>query len=466
MIPLRPYQKEAIDQIRRAYYDGAKSVLYQLPTGGGKSLIFCYVAMETAARKRSVIIVVHRRELLMQASATLRELQVPHGIIAPGYPKVWMPVMVASVQTLTRRTGTLQPPGLLVVDEAHHGTAPSYSRLTDAWPTARVLGVTATPSRLDGRGLGEVFQSLITGPSMKSLVADGYLAPTLVYAPRKVVDLSNIRRIAGDLDRKEAAIRMDRGTVTGDALDHYKRLAPGKRGIAFCTTLKHAAHVTEQFNQGGVPAEQIDGTLDTDTRDAVVDRFRSGRTQVLVSVALIEEGFDCPEAEVAILLRPTESDRVYLQQVGRIMRPSPGKTHGIVLDHVGVVESMGLPDSDRRWSLEGKKRSQKDPVPPMSRCPECFACFPPSEVCPACNLALPKRERRPMQQVDGDLVLVTDGLAGTMEQIAKTAHEKRMEEVACQTLEDWRALGRKRGYAPGWAWVRWNARRRRRGVAV
>lgn len=453
---LRPYQTEDVRRIRHAFAS-ARSVLYQLPTGGGKTVAFAYIAKGAAEKGNRVVVVVHRRELLLQGSRALRELQVPHGIVAPGFPMVKMQTQIASVQTLVRRASKMAPPDLLILDEAHHAVAGSWAKVREAWPKARILGVTATPSRLDGRGLNEVFEVLVVGPSMKSLVDQGYLVPIEVYAPPVRADLSNLHTIGGDFDRGEAAKAVDTPVIVGDAVDHYRRLCNGRRAIAFTATLDHARHTMEAFSAAGIPAGMVDGEMASEERDRVLARFSSGAIRVLTSCQVIEEGFDCPSAEVAILLRPTTSVRVYLQQVGRIMRPAPGKAHGTVLDHVGNTARCGLPDAHREWTLQGRK-TKGERAAPMTRCPFCFACFTPGpERCPVCHALLPVKEKEPLAQVDGELEKVSG-----VDAIQDRMREQAKEERECQSLEDFQALGRARGYKPGWAWIRWNARARRR----
>lgn len=456
MLSLRDYQVDAIAKVRRAYASGAKAVLLQAPTGSGKTVCFAHIAHEAASKGNRIAILVHRRELLLQGSKALRELGLAHALIAPGYPRSPMQTSIASVQTLVRRLHGMPAPALLIIDEAHHATASQYQAIRDAWPKARILGVSATPSRTDGRGLGEVFDTLIIGPNIRTLIDAGHLAPVEVYAPPLKADLSGIHRSMGDLNVHESAAQMDKAVVTGDAVEHYQRLCAGRRAIAFTTTLVHAGHVAERFVEAGIPSEVIDGTMATDARDSLLHRFAAGGVRVLVSCQVIEEGFDCPAAEVAILLRPTESIRVFLQQVGRIMRPMPGKT-ATVLDHVGVTEKLGLPDANRTWSLDATKK--KDGVAPMARCPECFACFPAGHrTCPICGAVLEVKEKEPIEEVPGELVKV-QGIQGIQERM----REQRMEEAQCHTMADFIELGRRRGYAKpqGWAYFRMAARQRR-----
>ena len=222
---LRGYQQQAIDDLRNAYRAGCRAPLLCLPTGGGKTIIFSAIAQSAVARGRQVLILVHRRELLHQASRKLTEIGLDHGLIAAGIPATDHPVRIASVQTLVRRLPTLDwQPSLIIIDEAHHASAGSWAAILDKWPEAFRLGVTATPCRLDGRGLGTAFDQLVLGPSVSDLISAGFLSPARIFAPPVVADLAGLRRRAGDYAADQAATAMDRPTVTGDAIAHYQRL--------------------------------------------------------------------------------------------------------------------------------------------------------------------------------------------------------------------------------------------------
>lgn len=439
---LRGYQQQAIDDLRNAYRAGAKTPLLCLPTGGGKTIIFSAIAQSAVARGRQVLILVHRRELLHQASRKLTDIGLDHGLIAAGIPAANASLQVASVQTLVRRLPTMDwQPSLIIIDEAHHASAGQWSRILDKWPDAFRLGVTATPCRLDGRGLASAFDQLVLGPSVADLISAGFLSPARIYAPPVVADLSGLRRRAGDYAADQAATAMDRPTVTGDAIAHYQRLAPGQRAIAFCCSIDHASHVAASFNAAGIPAATLLGN--TPDRDAVVAAFDAGSVQILVTVDVVSEGFDIPAASCAILLRPTQSLGLYLQQVGRVLRPAPGKVAAIVLDHVGNVHRHGFPDDHREWTLaEGARRATGTAAPSVRTCPKCYAAFKPQPQCPACGAACAPIKSRKIQQLAGELTeLRRDAIRAT-----------RREQGKARTLPQLLALAKERGYSPGWAY--------------
>lgn len=454
-LTLRPYQQQAVHDLRLAFRDGARAPLLVGPTGMGKTCVLAEILSGVAARGRSAIVLVHRRELIAQTAHKLDLANVPHGIIAAGIEPAAHPIQVASVQTLVRRLDRITtPPDLLIIDEAHHATAGSWARVMDHWPNALRLGVTATPVRLDGRGLSAVFDRLITGPSVADLIAQGFLCSSRLYAPPQVADLSAVRRRAGDFAIDQAADAMDRPTVTGDAISHYRKLAAGQRAIVFCCNVQHAEHVADSFNVAGISAATLLGS--TPDRDDVVRRFDAGTVHVLVTVDVVSEGFDIPAAGCAILLRPTQSLGLYLQQVGRVLRPAPGKTYALILDHVGNVHRHGWPDDHREWSLDGIQRrtAAGGPAAPSVRtCPQCFAAFKPALLCPVCGTYCAPPPRRLMRQVDGEL----------KELQRVNAQLRRREQGKAQTLQQLIALGQARRMKNpvGWAKHVYYARQQR-----
>lgn len=445
MTNLRPYQHRAIDDLRNAYRSGARAPLLVGATGMGKTVVFSAITASATARGRKVLILVHRRELIHQASSKLTAAGVEHGIIAAGIQPTPQSVQVASVQTLVRRLATIEwQPCLIIIDEAHHAAAGSWSRILDHWPGALRLGVTATPCRLDGRGLGDTFDALVEGPSVQMLTSAGYLSPARIYAPPMVADLSQVRRRAGDYANDQAAAAMTKPTVTGDAISHYHRLAGAQQAIAFCCNVGHAVSVRDAFETAGISSALLLGN--TADRDAVVASFAAGRIRVLVTVDVVSEGFDIPAASVAILLRPTQSLGLYLQQVGRVLRPAPNKDAAIILDHVGNVTRHGFPDQIRQWSLEhgAKRASGSQPAPSVRTCPACFAAFRPAPQCPVCGADCAPKPRRAMQQVDGEL----------KELKRVEVQLRRREQGKAQTLQQLIAIGHARNMRNPVAWAK------------
>ena len=387
---LRAYQQESVGAIRAAFARRQRRVVHVLPTGGGKTVVFVAIATSATTRGRRTLILVHRQELVRQASEALAAFGVPHGLIAAGKPETEAPVQVASVATLARRLHRAGSFDLIVIDETHHATAETWGRVLDAYPAAYVLGVTATPERLDRRGLGTVFDAMVEGPSVAELTRLGHLVPAIVYAPPLRLDLTRVRRIAGDYAVDELADVMSDAALIGDAVQHYGDLAGGAPAVAFCVNLAHSRLVAERFAAAGIRAAHVDGDTNPDERARLIAALGTGELQVLTNCGLISEGTDVPAIGAAILLRPTQSLAMYLQQVGRALRPHPGKVRAVVLDHAGCTWQHGLPDAPRAWSLEDRPRRGREPREAaglrLRLCPACDAVNGPgTPSCAACG---------------------------------------------------------------------------------
>ena len=446
---LRDYQELAIEAVRDSYRAGHRRTLLVSPTGSGKTVIFSYVAAGVAKNGKRVLIIAHRRELLKQISAALTKAGVKHSMLVStsrGIPT--RNVVVASVFTLANRLKHFPAPDLIVGDEAHHFTPDSsWGKVVSAFPKALVLGVTATPERLDGKGLGSLFDDMVLGPTVAELTEQEYLSPADVYAPSRP-DMSGIHTRMGDYVKSELEQAMDKPSITGSAVAHYSKLTPGKKAIAFCVSVKHARDVAEDFRRAGYAAFHIDGGMKEAERDQVLKDFESGKIQVLTSCDLVSEGFDLPAVEVAILLRPTQSLSLYLQQCGRAIRPSPGKEKTYIFDHAGNTARHGFIDEPRDWTLNGdiikKRRAEAKEKPADIRtCPECFAMHPPTPACQKCG-HIYKVKSRKIQHIDGELVQLSH--AGE----AKAAMEERDWKRRFDVLT---AVGRKRGYKQPKQWA-------------
>jgi DNA repair protein RadD len=401
---LRPYQTQLVTEIRGQYQLGRKAVLAVLPTGGGKTVCFSYIAQAASVKGNRVLILVHRAELLDQAS---RAMPVPHGIIAANRAMdLSHTVQVASVQTVARRLHLLPRDffQLVVVDEAHHTTAGTWARVIAHFHAAKLLGVTATPIRGDGRGLGEHYQAMVQGPTAAELTSDGYLAPARVLAPPGF-DSAGLRKRMGDFDTKQAEQRV--GTIMGDCLGHYRKHLSGQTAIAFCCSVAHAEAVAHLFQSAGIAAASIDGSMDPSTRRELLQRLAVGDLKVLTSCALIGEGVDVPSVGGCILLRPTASVGLHLQMIGRCLRPQPGKT-AVVLDHVGNTLRLGHHLEERDWTMDGLKKRDREAAPSVKVCPTCFATSPSTaQVCRDCGHVFAPPERRELRQVEGELVEIS-----------------------------------------------------------
>ena len=454
---LRPYQSDGIAAITASLARGQRP-LYVLPTGGGKTVAFVHLARNYPGR---VCILMHRGELIEQTSRALGD--TPHGIIQAGRaPRPHARIQIASVQTLVNRLAAYSF-DLIIVDEAHHTTAKSYRSIIAAYSHAALLGVTATPCRTDGTGLSDAgFDSLILGPSVAELTAQGYLTPAQVYAPHGGVDTSKLHSKYGDYVKKELSELMSKPSITGDAIAHYRRFADGQPAIAFCVSVERAEATAEMFRAQGYSAASIDGKKTPIERRQLIRALAAGTLNVLTSCDLISEGVDVPVVSCGIMLRPTQSLALWLQQIGRCLRPAPGKTHAVILDHVGNSLRHGMPESVREWSLYGAPvcRVQRDADDAPARCClQCYRTHEPRPVCPFCGFVYPARPRE-IAEVSGELALLD-----AQWDAVKAVPVGRMEEWQCKSLADYQALAEERGYKPGWAFVRWNAKQKQRASA-
>jgi superfamily II DNA or RNA helicase len=405
---LRPYQLEAVDAVRQAFGRGHRRVLFVMATGAGKTVTFSHITENAAAKGNRVLILVHRVELLDQASQSLQAMGVRHGLIAAQRSMNLAPaVQIASVQTIARRLPSLPRDlfQLLIVDEAHHSTAGTWAKVINHFNGARVLGVTATPARADGRGLGEQFDEMVLGPTPAWLTEQGFLAPARVFAPPIGFDAKGLHKRMGDYDMREAEGQLSGRAAMGDAISHYRQHLAGQTAIAFCCSVSHAEAVAALFTAQGIPAASIDGRMEPLQRRQLLGALGSGDVKVLTSCSLIGEGVDVPSVAGCILLRPTQSLALHLQMIGRALRPQPGKT-AIVLDHVGNVQRLGHHLDEQEWTLEGAKKRDRAAVLSVKVCPRCFAAVNSrAPECPECGHRFAV-ERRELQHVDGELVEV------------------------------------------------------------
>lgn len=465
---LRNYQLVAVEQVRAAMAKGARAPLLVLATGGGKTICFSYICQSAAAKGKRVLIVAHRAELISQASEKISSLGITHGIIAPKFTKAYhSPVQVASVQTLIGRLDEVPAPDLIIIDEAHHAPAGSWAKVLEAYPRARVLGVTATPVRTDGKGLAGSFDTLIQPEiggrpvTAKWLMDEGYLCEAVVYAPDKSLDLSGLRKgKSGDYTDKAAAAAVDKPTITGDAVEHYRQYANHQPALAFCASVEHAGHVCEAFQVAGYRAAVLAGNVTDAERKRLIQGLASGQIEVLCSCNMVSEGTDIPVCTAAILMRPTQSLGLHLQQVGRVLRPvyaegmptgtaaqrrlaiaQGPKPRAVIIDMVGnvgrwengvFVERHGFPDAEWVWALgedkpvrkpkeEGEMEAEK--VEAVAQCAYCFAAFKPAPRCPECGT---------LRDIKARAIVVTEGElreARAAEAQAQQAKESERKEA-------------------------------------
>lgn len=472
---LRPYQQRLADDVRGAYRLGYRCPLVVASTGAGKTVLFSYITHGAAAKGNPVIIAAHRKEIIRQISLSLARFGVEHQVIAPSqtvrqimvaqfkafgrtFIKAGSLTMVGSVQTIVTRfeqiDATLKrAPGkrpMIVMDEGHHVVSDTqWGRVMDRYHhDANGLGliVTASPERLDGRGLGKghggYADTMIEAPPMWWLIDNGFLSPYRVFTAPQQIDLSGVHTRMGDYVTSEVQERVDKPTVTGDAIKHYQQHARGMRAVVFCVSITHSKHVAEEFNAAGIPAAHIDGGIEDGERDRAIADFADGRVMILTQVNLVSEGFDLGSIaqkdvtiDCLIDLAPTQSLVNAMQRWGRALRPALGKV-AVILDHAGNVLRHGLPDDDREWSLEGRKKTGRkaaandnEPDVKITTCTKCFTIHRPAPVCPSCGFEYPVKERK-VEQAEGELVELG------AEQLEALRRQKRAMQGSAQTVEE------------------------------
>ncbi len=443
-VRLRPYQIQALERVQARIAAGVRRIVIVLATGGGKTTIAVQIILEAISRGQCVLFLAHRRELISQTYRRLVQMGVPEaevGVLMGNDPRrrPGARVQVASVDTLRNRAKPRAD--IVFIDECHRALARSYQEISAHYPDAVHLGLTATPYRADGRGLGDAYQELVVVASPSELIAEGFLvAPSVFTVPGEhLPDLSSVHVRAGDYESKQLEDAVNRKALIGNIVEHWVQLANGKRTVAFAVSVEHSKHIAERFREAGVAAEHLDGTTPGDERDAILARLERGETRVVANCNVLCEGWDQPSVKCAILARPTKSTGLYLQQAGRILRPWNDE-RAIVLDHAGCAVEHGLPQDDREFSLEGRKKSGRRAVAeaPTKVCPSCCAVVPVAcRTCPECSAEFPAPERVPEERSG---VLVST------------------EEVREQHLRDeWEKLNRiaiERGYKPGWVFHR------------
>jgi superfamily II DNA or RNA helicase len=448
---LRDYQLDIIADIAARVATGRKRVLAVLPTGGGKTIVFAEIVRRTVADSRRVVVLVHRRELLGQASRKLYDAGIDHGIVAAGFSaRPGEPVQVCMVPTLHQRAVRtsameLPPADVAVVDEAHHSPANSWKAVIASWPEAMVLGLTATPCRKNGAGLGTVFDALVEGPQVAELIERGFLVGTVVFAAPPP-DLTGVPVHKGDYAEGQLAERVDRPKLVGDVVAEWHRHAKGLPTIAFATNVAHSVHIRDAFRTEGILAEHLDGSTPTAERDRILKALAEGKVDVVSNCAVLTEGFDAPNVGCIILARPTRSFGLYRQMIGRGLRTAEGKTHCIVLDHAGATVAHGFVEEPAQWSLDEGSRAQSKPAGltggrarRLRDCPECGAVDWEGKPCTACGWH-PVVKPEPIATIDGDL-----------EELKRDGTRKPIEIDPRGFYRELRGFAGERGFKQGWA---------------
>jgi len=471
---LRDYQHRITDEARELMRSGEKSILITSPTGSGKTVLTANMLDISSKKGIDSMFLVHRRELIKQSTATFSAVGVRHGIIAANFTKDLSPkVQLASIQTLVNRIGKIRTPGLFIWDECHHLAAAGWEKIFNAYPNAFHIGLTATPERLDGKGLGKYFKKMIRGPEVEWLIEEGYLSKYRIFCP-PTISMDKVHIKMGDYVKSEVTALFDKPHIVGDSVKLYMKHACGKRAVVFAASVEHSKHIVAAFQASGIRAAHVDGETESSERDLKIEMFKNGTLEVLSNVGLFGEGFDVPGIECVIDVAPTTSLGAYLQRFGRALRPvyfkgmplnnkqerlasisASSKQFALYLDQAGNLARHGLPDEIREWSLDGRVKNKKQLSSVHIRvCKKCFAAMKIGcDKCTYCGYDFPIVSRV-LEEIAGDLVEIDP------EQIRM---KRRQEQGSADTEDKLIELGKVRGYKRPELWARHLMMARMRG---
>lgn len=473
MLQLRGHQPDVIAETREAFKQH-QSVIIQSPTGTGKTVMAAYIAKAAAAKGSLTYFTCHRNFLLNQTSNTFREFGIHHSFIAAGRDYApSLPTQVCSIDTLNRRLKNVPVPDMAIIDEGHHCTAAGWSAVIGWWLAngAKIILLSATPRRLDGKGMGDIATYMVKSPPVSWFIENGYLSDFVAYAP-EIPDTSGLHTLGGDFNKHENAELMDRPSITGCIIEHWKKLADGKRTLLFDVSIEASIKRVEAFNAAGVPAEHLDGKSTDAERAAAAVRLANGQTRLLSNVELFGEGYDLSAQvgsdvtiDAIISAQPTQSEARWLQQCGRVLRVKADGSKAIIIDHAGNIirpdgTGHGLPDEERNWTLEGdpdqgKRRRNSDRGVSVRQCTKCFRVHKPAPACPACGYVYPIKARQ-VEEREGTLTEID-------REKLQVQRKRRSEQGQAQSLDALTALGAERGYKnpAGWARHIYHARQRK-----
>jgi DNA repair protein RadD len=458
MTDLRDYQKEAVDKIRRST---SRRILVVSPTGSGKTHVLNAVMTEYAANFKHSLMIVHRREIVLQTKNKLLKLGLSPGIImANEVPNPYAQIQLAAIQTLHARairSERIKMPlaHLLAIDEAHHACAGTYKKVIEAYPESKILGLTATACRGDGRGLGGIFDELIELPQVPDLIEMGFLVPTINFGPQDI-DLKGIKTVAGDYAKDQLARRMNTEKLVGNIVVHWLKYSERRKTVIFAVDVAHSVHIRDELVKAGVRAEHIDGSTPKDQRDETLARLDRSEIEVVCNCMVLTEGWDMPEIGCCVLARPTKQMGLYRQMVGRVLRPAPDKKNATVIDHSGAIHRLGFVEDRIEWTLdpEGKPKNKSQTQREATggnrllECSQCGCMRLGGKPCPNCGF-LPQKKPVDYQVREGELGLID-----------RHGHHKPIYNA--KERNRWHAMllgyAVERGRKEGWVWYSYKAK--------
>lgn len=459
---LRQYQKDVLNELVKAHKDGKKKIILQAATGAGKTVMASALVKYFVKNNLKVLFLAHRRELITQASDKLETSEIRHGIIMADFKQSKLEsVQIASVDTLRARAMnskkmSLPEADVIFIDECHRSLSNTYMKLIETYSDSLLVGLTATPVRGNGEGLGAIYEHMVCAPSIKELTRQGSLVEVDYYSP-SVPDLKGIGVIGGDFNSKALNERMDQPKLVGDIVTTWKHLAKDKQTIVFASGVKHSQNLVEEFLANGIKAAHLDGSTENDEREKILQKFNNKEITVICNCMVLTEGFDAPVAEVCVLARPTKSLGLYIQMVGRVLRPHESKSKAMVIDHSGAVYINGFVDDEHEWNLkqgmirkraERKERNKEESV---IVCEGCFRTYSGSNICPTCGK---------MHQPKSDYVAFLDSQLGLVSRKSRVAEAKEQyaENFRDVFYEELLGLAEIKGHKKGWAAYKYKER--------
>ena len=445
-INLRDYQQNLYVNIRKAFKEGAKGVCAVLPCRAGKSYIMAKIAQDASKKNSKVLILAHRNSLLNQHRELFENLEIDNSN-----------VRIESVFTEVNHLGEHGNVDLIIIDEAHLSGASSYQKVCEYYDCLRIL-FTATPARLDGKPLN-LADKMIIGITAKELIQRGNISDYNYYAPDLNIDFGSIKKTAGDFNNKQLGETMGTKKIYGDILKYYNKLAKDKQAIAYCVNIQHSKEVCEMFNNNNIPAKHMDSHTPEKERESILNDFKEGKFKILCNCNLISEGITLPSAEAGLLLRPTLSLTLYIQQAMRCLTPNESK-NAVIIDYVNNVDRHGMPTQERDWSLDTKVKEycneNDDGTLKLRVCQECFSTFETAPVCPYCGAEyqITPVEIQNMKEIE-------------LKKVEEEKEKKRVEYLSniaqkikdytspkqCKTWAEITEYAKMKGYKMGYAYV-------------
>ncbi len=438
-VTLRNYQQDLFDKTTNAFKQGYRRVLVESPCGSGKTILLTKMAAMAQKNGKTVWFILPRQEIMEQTFETFERCGVPLNT-----------VHIGMIITMANHINELPKPDLIIYDECHMSVSNTYNKISNAFPNAFIVGATASPVRTDNRPLGDLYETIIRGVTVRWLIDNHYLAPFDYYSV-PLTDLSSAET-EGEYDTTKASELLMTSAIYGDVIKNWNKFANNMQTVVYNCSVKHSKKTTEMFNKAGIKAMHFDGTTPKAERKNIVDKFRKGEIKVLCNCDLISMGFDMPDIGCVVMLRPSVSASLYIQQSGRALRYKPNKK-AVIIDMVGNYSRFQLPDEPYEWSLsqsvQKRKEFNEDGTLSIRQCENCFKCFKTAPVCPYCHYEYKVKGR--------ELKSVTDVELKRIEAIEREEQEKqkkvaRMEVGQCRTIAELQKIQQERGYAPGWVW--------------